>query len=319
MNMRKGIFGTWENPHIVLITSSLETVTDEIVERLLRRDWKITVITDEIREGFAALESGECSVLFVQDTPELPASLVLRGQLSNPVALLTPTIVAASDEQEDKGILKEIGIPELIDHPINPAKFIETLEFTLRRWSSANLKQVRDGRKLLTKGLKNEAMKHLTALIQKPDLMPILAPCIAHGIRAQSDSKVVEKVLLNAIRENPRNVGIILSTIDFYLHMAMPDTALKVIEAAKKNHGNPTLVIPEQIQAKLMLNDIQGCIPLLDDLSKQNFMPQAARAFISRCLYAEGHIEEFMNSIDHQIILLDQFKQAWTRKQEESA
>ena len=119
-------------------------------------------------------------------------------------------------------------------------------------------------------------MKVLTGLISKPELMPLLAPSIAYGIRGQSDAKVVEKVLLNAIRELPRNLGIILATIDFYLHMAMPDTALKVIEATKKNHGNPALILPEQIQAKLMLNEVSECVPLLKELVDRKFMPKTA-------------------------------------------
>ncbi|SMF33363.1 hypothetical protein [Pseudobacteriovorax antillogorgiicola] len=319
MSSKRGIFGAWEIPNLVLISAQKDSVTGEIVDRLLRRGWKFSHMTDNIREGFSALEDGEASVLLIEDSHDLPASLVLRGQLSNPTALLTPTMVAASDDQPDKALFKEIGMPEVIDAPIHPARFIESLEFMLRRWSTGNLARIWDVRKLLVKKQSTEAMKALTTMVGTSELMPLLAPAIAHGIRRLNDAKVVEKVLLNAIREFPRNLGIILSTIDFYLHMAMPDTALKVIEAAKKNHGNPNLVIPEQIQAKLMLNEVDQCIPLLKELMKANYMPKTAKVFLSRCLYAEGHVEDFMNSIDHQIILLDQFKQAWTRKTGESA
>ena len=159
----------------------------------------------------------------------------------------------------------------------------------------------------------------LTAMIGIKELMPLIAPSIAKSLRGQSDAKIVEKVLLNAIREYPRNLGIILAAIDFYLHIGMPGTALKVIAAAKKNHDNPKILVPEEVQAHLMLNDVGSCIPLLRDLMEAKFMPDTANQFISRCLYAEGHIEDFMDSIGHRTANLDLYKQAWIRKSGESA
>ena len=225
----------------------------------------------------------------------------------------------ASDRQVDKALFKEVGTPEVIDSPINPSDFMESLQFLLTRWRHGAMPKLFNVRQLMIKGKQMEAMKQLTQMVGDPEMMSIIAPTIANGIRGQSDSKVVEKVLLNAIREHPRSLGIILSTIDFYLHAGMPETALKVIAAAKRNHGNPNLLIPEQIQAKIMLNQVEDCIPLLQTLIDADFLPETAKAFLSRCMYAEGHVEGFMNSIGHRVVPFDQFKQAWTIKSGEGA
>ena len=106
MAEKKGIFGAWEVPNIVLISSQTEIARREIIDRLIRRDWNIGLITSDIREGFQAIHDGYASVLLIEDTEELPASLVLRGQLSDPVALLTPTIVSADNSQADRSLFK---------------------------------------------------------------------------------------------------------------------------------------------------------------------------------------------------------------------
>ncbi len=317
--MTQGIFGSWDNPHIVYLSSNLGGLPVEIIDRLSRRGWTISHFSNDVQDAFGAIMIGEGSILLIEDSDELPASHVLRTQLSNPIVLLTPTIVACSEHQIERALIKEMGSPEIINSPLSPMKFIEALEWLIRRWKTGHFPKVLAVKNLLMEQKASEAIKLLTHLINTKDLLPIIAPCAAKFIRHQSDAKVVEKILLNAIREYPRNMGMILATIDFYLHAAMPGTALKIVAAARKNHGNPSLIIPEQIQALVMLNEIDQCIPLLKDLIAAKYIPSTAQDFLIRCLYAEGYSTEFLTCINHEQSLLDQFRLAWNRKSGEGA
>lgn len=315
MSMAHGIFGAWENPNIIYITSHGTSLPEEITERLSRRGWKIAVTTASILRGFKALYDRKGSVLLVGDSPELPAILTLRNQVSDPLAILTPTIVASCEENAaDKAHLIEMGTPEIIDYPLNPAKFVDTLEWVLRRWSQGHLRKLTEAKNNLLNRQPAVSMKILTQIIGVHEIIPLAVPCLGHFIRKQTDAKTVEKILLNALKEHPRNLGVVIATVDFYLKAAMPDTAIKLITAARKNHGNPRIIIPEQIQALLMLNRVQECIPLLEILKTTGFMPQTARNFLLRCLYAEGFTERFERVAAGENLLLEQFQKQWSKQ-----
>ena len=315
MSGSQSIFSEWYQPEIIYLTASISGLSKEVTERLSRRGWRVSLYANEIRDAFESINKGQGSILLIEDSEELPASQILRAQLSNPAALLTPTIVACSNRLPERGMLKEIGSPEIIDSPINPMKFIESLEWLIRRWNTGNLAALLKAKLELVASGSSEAIKHVTQLVNAKDLLPLIAPCIAQFLKHQSDAKVVEKTLLNAIRENPRNIGVILATIDFYLHAAMPATALKIIRVAKKNHGHPTIIVPEEVQALLMLNQVERCIPLLRELTEAKYMPEMAKSFLIRCQYAEGYLDDFMKEIKEEPDKISQFKSSWHRRQ----
>ena len=315
----QGAFSQWYKPQVLYISASQHGLVSEVVERLSRRGWSVALFTPSVTEAFQALEAGQASVLLIEDSEDLPAGHVLRAQLSHPVALLTPTLVACSERLPERAWLKEMGNPEIIDSPINPMKFIESLEWLIRRWSTGHQANALEVQKLLVAGDRDQAVEQLTRLANAKELATIVAPCMARFLRHKSEAKALEKILLTAIRENPRNVGVILATIDFYLHVAMPSTALKIINATKKNHGNPAMLIPEHIQALVMLNEIDQCIPLLEELLRQHYLPEIVQRFLSRCHFAEGHTEEFLASVENKKDSIHNYNVVWQRKTGESA
>ena len=48
----------------------------EIIERLSRRGWTISHFSNDIQDAFGAIENGEGSILLIEDSEDLPASLV---------------------------------------------------------------------------------------------------------------------------------------------------------------------------------------------------------------------------------------------------
>lgn len=309
----------WANTNALVLSSRLDVIKGEFESRLDRRGWKIAHRSRDIAHSFGILRSGEVSAFIIVDTPELPAAIIMRNQLTDPIALLTPTLVISPYEEKDRGFLKGIGLPEILNTADNPAMFVDSLEYLLRSWSSTLFKKVYEARQLMIRGKHVQALQLMSILLKTRDLMPLITPPLSKAIRLQKDAKLVEKVLLGALKEFPRNLGIILASIDFYINMAMPHMARKIIDRALKNLGNPTVMIPEQIQTYIMMNDLDSCIPLLESLITENIMPQTCKSFLSRCLFAEGYVDGFINSIEHSRPVYEAFQTAWHKKPGESA
>jgi hypothetical protein len=75
----------------------------------------------------------------------------------------------------------------------------------------------------------------------------------------------------------------------------MPETSLKVLEASKRFHGQHELLLPAELQARLLLNDIPGILDCLKSLMTMNYKPQITRQLVLKTLFAEGHKKDFFN------------------------
>ncbi len=305
---------SWDNPKIALLSANPASFSEEVIARLERRLWSFPVKTAKIPDAFKAISTGRCSVLLIHDTPELPASFILRAQIVDPIAIITPTIVVTHTEHRlETALIKDIGSPELVEAPLNPAAFIGSFEWLIRRWSQGSLRKLYQARRLFLEKQFLLFSKLIGNLKEEPDLQPLVTPCMAQILMKQSDFKTVEKLLLTALKEHPRNIGIIVNLVEFYLRAAMPETALKIISATRKNHGNPRMLYSDQIQAHLMLNQVNECVPLLEALVREDYCRKQASEFLARCLYAEGYKEKFQRVIGHQLPLVEEFNSRWNK------
>ncbi len=304
----------WENKRYALLSAAVSRFPEENMTRMERRGWRPGIITHSIDQCLKALNAGTCSIIVVHDSPEVPASFLLRAQIVDPVGIITPTLVVIDPaHSSEAAILKDFGQPDLINNINNPAEFTDGFEWMLRRWSTGNLRKLIGARKIyIGKDFKNAAQA-LTALRSEVDVQHLVTPFIAQLLMKQSQFKSAENYLLQALKIHPRNIGLIATLSELYLRAAMPSTALLVLDAARKNHGTLRPLYADQVQAHLMLNQIEECIPLLEALVRENYRSKDAGFALARCLMAEGYSERLQRTTAQIDINETDFKNAWNR------
>ncbi len=282
--------------------------------RMERRGWSAGIITHNPEQCLKSLNSGVCSIIVVHDTPEVPASFLLRAQLVDPVGIISPTLVLVDPaHQSEVAVIKDLGQPDLVNNPLNPAEFTDAFEWMLRRWQTGNLRNLIAARRVYIGKDFKKAAQMLTALRSEVDVQHLVTPCVAQLLMKQGQYKQVETYLLQALKAHPRNIGLIANLSELYLRAAMPNTALKVLEAARKNHGNLRPLYPDQIQAHLMLGQIEAAIPLLEALVRENYRSRDAGDFLARCLMTEGYADRLAQTSAALHINETEFKTAWNK------
>ena len=93
--------------------------------------------------------------------------------------------------------------------------------------------------------------------------------------------------------------------------MAMPAMAQKVIEAIRKHHGNIMISYPDQIQAHILMNELEECIPLLEHMYQSDFMPAFAKSTLAKCYLSEGMTKHFKMLFMDQPLISTQYEKDW--------
>lgn len=282
--------------------------------RMERRGWAPGIVSHSPEQCLKALNTGSCSIIVVHDTPEIPASFLLRAQLVDPVGIISPTLVLIDPaHQSEAAIIKDLGQPDVVNNPSNPGEFTDAFEWMLRRWQTGNLKNLIAARRVYIGKDFKKAAQMLTALRSEVDVQHLVTPCVAQLLMKQGQFKSVESYLLQALKVHPRNIGLVANLSELYLRAAMPGTALKVLDAARKNHGSLRPLFPDQIQAHLMLNQIEAAIPLLESMVRDNYRSRDAGDFLARCLMSEGHSERLQDMGASFPLNETEFKNAWNK------
>lgn len=313
-NTTKSSQDVWENKRFAFLSAATTRFPDENMIRMERRGWRPGIQTHSVEQCLKALNNGSCSIMVVHDTPEVPASFLLRAQLVDPVAIITPTLVVIDPAHSgEAAILKDFGQPDLVNNINNPGEFTDGFEWMIRRWSAGNLKKLLAARKFYIGKDFKKAAQLLTGLRSEVDVQHLVTPCVAQLLMKQGQYKSVETYLLQALKVHPRNIGLIATLSELYLRAAMPGTALMILEAARKNHGGLRPLYGDQIQAHIMLNQIEACIPLLETLVRDNYRSRDSGLFLARCLMAEGYSEQLQRTSELMEINEIDFKNAWNK------
>lgn len=314
MNALTDKYAQWGNRTAVAITGSDKGIAIELHERMTRRGWVITKTTDSCESAFRELQTGKASFLIIDDTATLPLALVLRKQINHPVASLTPTLAFCREvNYRDIECLGSIGMPEILQLPVTPSKFIESFELMVRRWLTPQFAEIRIAAQKIIIGQNQLAIKLLNRLASSQNFMPVIVPTLALYLREQEQYQTSEKILLKAVKQFPKSMGVILALVDFYLASAMPEMALKLLNSVKSSYNHPKVLYYDFAQAHLMLNQAELALTYLEKLFEDGVMKETMRDYLARIYYAEGRMGEFKEIIGNNPTLFIKFEKSWKK------
>ena len=65
---------------------------------------------------------------------------------------------------------------------------------------------------------------------------------------------------------------------------------------------------PDQIQAHILMNELEECIPLLEHMYQSDFMPAFAKSTLAKCYLSEGMTKHFKMLFMDQPLISTQYE-----------
>ncbi|MGE0172045.1 MAG: tetratricopeptide repeat protein [Oligoflexales bacterium] len=302
----------WTEKNVVLISDGIKPIDSELLDRLKRRRWTVTQAMPTMEQAIAAISSPQCSMVMIDDSPELPAPWVFRNLLQLPITYMTPIIIFLEERNaKEKMALNSFFTLEIIDKPVVPSKFIDGFEWVIQRWSSGFMGHLRSAGSSFRLGEKKAAIKTLTEISADKEAAPTAAACLSLFFNSTSDFRTAEKVLISALRQAPRNLGLILNLVRLYLENAMPYLATRLLKTVTATYGYPKILCFDMIQSHLMLNDLNGCISYIKNMLDSLYMTEILKPCLMKILYAEGYRNEFEKMVASDPKIIEKFEKTW--------
>jgi hypothetical protein len=301
----------WPIKAAVVITRANQNIGMVLRELLRNYNWTVCLTTPSIDTAISCVRSGEAIMIIVDDSPDLPASLVLRCLLADPIASMIPTLVLiAPTSRNERPAITNLGRPFVVDKPLTPNRFVPGFKSLVSVWSSGQLNLVRQAVKAFIAGNEETGLKLLTKLTAEPTTRIVVASALSNYCLRSGNIKTAEKILLTALKTAPRNLGLILALADFYLHAAMPAIALRLVRGAETTYGQVVALLVDRLQIEMMSLNFDAALKTFNDLQARNFMPNDYQSYLARILFSDGRQDLFLKTLGSNA-KAEKFEQAW--------
>ena len=289
---------TWAHQSAILLTEGASTNISLMIREMIRgQNWKLAEITDSVPEAFAKIAEGSATLLIVSESEKLPAPWVVKAQLQHKIALLTPTIylLAPPSGLHDAATIGQVMAHAATVKPISPERMLPAFIKLVATWSRGPFAQLRQAAMQLTMKNERTALEICGKLATNPQVSPLVCACMALFLTENGDYRAAEKILLSGLKLAPKNYGIILALVAFYMRAAMPNMALRLLTEIKANSHltGQKLIYTDLIMANLMLNRVADAVPILEEMIRRDYLPDVAKSFLARILFTEGMRTDF--------------------------
>ena len=275
--------------------------------------WHVIKVTPHAREAIACVNRGEACLIVIDDSLQEPAISLVRQMMPFIAYFTTPVFAFVRDEHKFETIvLEKMGQIGIIDKPLTPSRFLpaftrlirqwETREYTTLRMCSyryAELKDTQQFKGWLTKLTGLEALRHAAAA------------ALAKVLLEEGSLREAERILLDALKRNPKNLTTVLTLGDLYLGAALPDVALRFFLSAHRSHEYSCGILPDVIQARMMLNRISEVLQDLEEMSRKHYMREQINPMLARLYLSQGRSKEAREILREKRGLFNHMQKSW--------
>ncbi len=278
----------WLTKSVVVFCDN-NSSTKQLGDLLRSFNWNIGAIVNTFEEALNIIRQGKASILIAEESQETPFFITQRQLIGDEIGALTPLLgIVSSNRKSDRDLLLRIGAPDLMMKPLTPATFVPGFSNVLRKWESKLFTAVRSCQFRLIRGQRDEALKMLTKLTTFPVVQNLASNALAMDLLKSGKPKECERFLLNAINNRPGNMTLLILLGQLYLTYASPRLALNIFTKAQVAFKQTPILLPDIIQAHLMLNNFDTAISLMQDFLNYNFMRSNMANFLARTFIAAG-------------------------------
>jgi hypothetical protein len=282
----------WPSKQLAIISSS-QNLQMHLKELLKSHGWEIAISTASIEQVIQSAEIGEISAIIVDDSSETPSANIVRVLRSNIITAVTPTIsfILDSHEKEFKAI-KSLGPITLIEKPLTPIKFNKAFKEMIKTWEQNSFVALRlASYQYIHRGpqVGHEAM---TKLLGFNSILPMVAHTMSLYYLENNNPSDSEKILLHALKKQPKHLGLLLALGELYMHATMPHLAHKLFSIAKQNYGNSMVILSDITQAAIALNKYTEAELNLMEMRAHHLQEQHITEFIASIQFAEGRQDQ---------------------------
>ena len=281
---------TWPNPVAVLV--SKDSNSNMLMRELLRPlGWSLHGSTDDVREVATLARKGEISLAIIIDRVELPMSVMLRRILSDPFGRTLPILafVLQHHSSERKAVESLLTSGIVHNMPLTPSNFQPAFQSLIRKWDVPPLATLRG---LMYQNRNPKSFSQLEAVFSKfvsaNKLLYLALPPYAALLRRRNKFGEAENKLLDAVKKDPGNIGVLIALGEHYIKAGSPGVGLKLFRSVFTSFNHTSMVLFDMLQTMLIMGELERCQDVLITLMNRGILLEECALTQAKIYFAQG-------------------------------
>ncbi len=302
---------TWPRQAAIVISDSPNV--HMLLRELLRSyNWTVIDSTPSVDRARELVRQGQAFLVITDDTLQVPSVRHVRYLLSDPLTVCTPVLTFLLEAHKNETTsLTKMGRPQIVDKPLTPSKFVPGFVQLVKTWEKEPFVSLRKANYQFLGGNDATGLRTLVKLMETGEVSALCAQSVALHLRRQGKVKEAEKVLLALLKRFPRELGPMMALADLYMHTAMPKLAYRLLIGARGSFGQSMAMMPDLVQAALMMGQIDDAISSLMLMLKAGLADDDSMQFLARLLFAEGREVEAERLLASNRAAFKKIQAAW--------
>ena len=303
----------WNNNNNAALLSSAEESVIMIIKELVKQHkWNMKYISSNVLDIVEYIL--DIRLLIIDDTSNFFSSYMLRNVLDYMPLMLMPKIVFISDSKvSEYNILKNMSSIILIKKPIVPSTFHSAIKKILKDWSVGHFAKIRKACDEVLADNQASALKLIHEINTESSLFHITASVISTYYLKLSQIDKAEKVLLSALKHNPKDPVLLLKLSNLYMQYGCVHLAQKILNKMRNIYGNSLFFLVDLLESYILLDNLSEAINIVNKIVELGFERSYMYDVACRLLYSEGRISEIEPYLKNSKIKLRDITAAWEK------
>ena len=283
-------------------------------ELLRSMGWIVVKSTPSASEAIKIIKTKEAYVLIVDDSIEEPSANMIRQLMLDPIIYATPIFTFLLEEHRFEGApITFMGFKEMVAKPLTPSKFVPNFTALIKRWETKPMMALRGIFYRYFDDSNESKLKDLLGkLLLVESTAPVVNPIIATLLMQAGKLQEAEKILLEKIKANPKNLRSVVTLGNLYLQYSMPHVAKKLFLNTHKQFEGSCCLLPDIVQAEIMLCNLESALEILQQMANRKYMLDKVQPFMARIALALGRKHDAEDYMKEKKGIFHKIERSWS-------